>query len=200
MQKTIFFSIILLLIISAIIAGIGLIYYNIMVGRNEKVNQKWAQVDTVLQRKLDLIPNLVETVKGYAKHEQETLLNVMEARSKLLKKLTGSERQGPKTKEELDEVRLAISSMGASLGRLFAIVENYPDLKASQNFLTLQDQLEGTENRIAVERQRYNEAVMNYNRGIKRFPGNLVAALFRFEDRPYFEVQPEARIPMKIKL
>lgn len=198
MQKTIFFSFILLIIISAVIAIIGMFYYNILIGRSEKVDQRWAQVDTVIQRKLDLIPNLVETVKGYASHEKETLLQVMEARSKLLSRLTGSEQRAPQSKTELEEIRLAISGVGASLGRLFAIVENYPDLKASQNFLNLQDQLEGTENRIAVERQRYNEAVMVYNRGIKRFPGNLVAAFFGFEPKPYFEAQPESKEPMKV--
>lgn len=199
MQKTIFFSVVLVIIISAVIAAIGMFYYNIIVGRSEKVDQRWAQVDTVLQRKLDLIPNLVETVKGYALHEQETLLNVMEARSNLLNQMTGHARQAPKSEAELENIRLAVSSMGSSLSKLFAIVENYPDLKASQNFLALQDQLEGTENRIAVERQRYNDAVMIYNRGVRRFPGNLVAALFRFEPRLYFDAQPETEEPLKVK-
>jgi len=191
MRRTIPFFIILLVIVAAITAA-GVVHYNIFISRSEKVNQRWAQVDTVLQRRLDLIPNLVEIVKGYAAHEQETLVMVTEARSRLLNRLSASGRQAPQSEAELNEIRVALSGMGTSLGRLLAVVENYPDLKASQNFRTLQDQLEGTENRIAIERKRYNEAVLIYNRGIKMFPGNVVAAFAGFEPRIYFEARPEA--------
>jgi LemA protein len=190
MRKVTLFSIFLLLI--AAITAVGVVYYNIFIGRSEKVDQRWAQVETVMQRRLDLIPNLVEIVKGYAAHERETLAMVIEARSRLLDSLSASGRQAPESDAELNEIRGALSGMGTSLGRLLAIVENYPDLKASQNFRTLQDQLEGTENRIAIERNRYNQAVLLYNRGIKMFPGNLVAGLAGFEPRIYFEALPEA--------
>lgn len=196
MRKKTLLSVILLIIVATVMTA-GVVYYNIFIGRSEKVDQRWAQVDTVLQRRLDLIPNLVKIVKGYAVHERETLAMVMEARARLLNRLSVSEGQAPKSEAELKGIRVALSGMGASLGRLLAIVENYPDLKASQNFRTLQDQLEGTENRIAVERKRYNQAVLIYNRGIRRFPGNLVATLADFEPRIYFEARPEARQGVK---
>jgi len=196
MRKTTLPAIILLVVVATVMTA-GTAYYNIFIGRSEKVDQRWAHIDTVLQRRLDLIPNLVDIVKGYAVHERETLAMVMEARSRLRNRLSVSEGKAPKSEAELKEIRVALSGMGASLGRLLAIVENYPDLKASQNFLTLQDQLEGTENRIAVERKRYNDAVLIYNRGIRRFPGNLVAALAGFGPRIYFEARPEARQGVK---
>lgn len=198
MQKPLFFSFVIIILILAVFSVIGVIYYNIIVGRNEQTDQRWAQVGAVMQRKLDLIPNLVETVKGYAKHEKDTFVKVMEARGRLMQRLSGPDEGAPKTREEVEELQRTFSAMGASLGRLFAIVENYPDLKSSQNFLTLQDQLEGTENRITVERKRYNDAVMVYNRGIKRFPGNMVAAFFGFSERMYFEPQPETNEPLKV--
>lgn len=198
MRKTPAFFIFLLIIVTAVTAA-GVVYYNIFVGRSEQVDQRWAQVDTVMQRRLDLIPNLVEIVKGYAVHERETLAMVMEARSRMLNSLSAA-GQAPKSEAELNEIRAALAGMGTSLVRLLAVVENYPDLKASQNFRTLQDQLEGTENRIAIERKRYNEAVLIYNRGIRMFPGNLVAAFAGFEPRFYFEARPEASQEVKAGL
>lgn len=189
-----------ILIIIGTTAIAGVVYYNIFVSRIEKVNQRWAQVDTVMQRRLDLIPNLVKIVKGYTTHEQETLVMVMKARTRLLDRLSAPGRQAPKSGAELNETRIALTGIGMSVGRLLAVVENYPDLKASQNFRTLQDQLEGTENRIAIERKRYNKAVLMYNRGIKMFPGNLVARLTGFEPRIYFEAHPVASQGVKSDL
>jgi LemA protein len=155
--------------------------YNAIVTENETVDAAWAQVQNVLQRRADLIPNLVETVKGYASHEREVFENVAEARSRLA---------GATTPEEAARANAGLTS---ALGRLLAIVENYPELKANQNFQQLQDELAGTENRIATERMRYNEVVRAFNTRIKRFPDRLIAGLFGFAEREYFEASGEAQ-------
>lgn len=169
------------LFMGAIFALMGITQYNKIVSYDEQVDASWAQVETVLQRRFDLVPNLVNTVRGYADHEKELLTEVTALRSQWGKAQSVSEKAG-----------IASAFQGA-LGRLMVVVERYPDLKANQNFLSLQSQLEGTENRISVERRRYNEAVRNYNTAIKRFPGVMVASLTGFEKRDaYFEAAEEA--------
>jgi len=165
--------------------------YNKFVRLDEQVNSSWAQVENVLQRRMDLIPNLVETVKGYADFEQETLQRVIEARAKATQTQVnaGNLAENPQQLEQYLEAQQGLSS---ALSRLMVVVERYPNLKANQNFMRLQDELAGTENRIAVERRRYNEAVRQYNQAIRMFPANLVAGLMGFDKRPYFEAPPEA--------
>jgi len=161
--------------------------YNTLVAQNEQVNQAWAQVQNVLQRRADLIPNLVETVKGYATHEKEVFENVAEARSRL------AGATSPR------EAAAANAGLTGALGRLLAIAENYPALKANENFMRLQDELAGTENRIAVERMRYNEAVQAFNTSIKRFPTNFLARMLGFSEKEYFEAEPGAQEAPKVK-
>jgi len=178
------------LFIILIAAGVGLVIalpYNGLAKKDEMVDARWAQVETVLQRRLDLIPNLVETVKGYASHEKETFLAVTEARAKMLSALSAAGKSGPSSAEEVKSLGVAEKGLSSALSRLFAVVEQYPQVKASSNFLALQDQLEGTENRISVERHRYNDSVKDYNSGLRTFPSNVVGSLFDFEPRAYFE-------------
>jgi LemA protein len=158
--------------------------YNNMVTMEENVNGKWAQVENVYQRRADLIPNLVNTVKGYASHEQETLEGVIEARARATSVNVNAENLTPETFAQFQQAQEGLSS---ALSRLMVVVERYPDLKANQNFLELQAQLEGTENRIAVERMKFNEATQGYNTYIKVFPKNLLASMFGFEKKPYFK-------------
>ncbi len=163
--------------------------YNRMVELREGVDAQWAQVENVYQRRADLIPNLVNTVKGYAAHEQETLEGVVEARSKA----TGINLSVDELNDEsLRQFQEAQDGLSSALSRLMVVVEQYPDLKANQNFLDLQAQLEGTENRIAVERNRFNEATRVYNTYITKFPQVIIASLFKFERKPYFEAQAGA--------
>jgi LemA protein len=161
--------------------------YNGLVTRNEQVDSAWAQVQNVLQRRGDLIPNLVETVKGYAAHEKEIFETVAEARGRLAGATTPA------------EAAAANAGLTSALGRLLAIAENYPNLKANENFIRLQDELAGSENRIATERMRYNETVRLFNTGIKRFPTLFIARLFGFAERDYFEAAPEAQAVPKVK-
>ncbi len=161
--------------------------YNELVTMEEQVNGAWAQVENQLQRRYDLIPNYVETVKGYAAHEREVLIEVTEARSKV----AGA--------SGVEEQIQANNQLTSALSRLMVVVERYPDLKANQNFIRLQDELAGTENRIAVERRRYNEAVRAYNTKIRTFPTNLVASLFGFEKKEFFEVPKEAQQAPEVK-
>lgn len=160
--------------------------YNNMVSKEELVNEAWANVQTQYQRRLDLIPNLVNTVKGYAQHEKDVFTQVTEARSKV-----GSIQVDP---DKLDEASLkkfqeAQAGLSSALARLLALAERYPDLKANQNFLELQAQLEGTENRIAYARDKYNEAARNFNQYIRKFPNNIIANMFGFDRKPYFEAE-----------
>ena len=182
-----------LLVIGAIVLGLFFWFqgnYNKMVRMDEGVQAAWSQVENVYQRRADLIPNLVATVKGYAAHEQQTLEGVVSARSKATQITVDAENL---TSEQLAKYQKAQGELGAALGKLLAITENYPDLKANENFLSLQSQLEGAENRITVERKKYNEAARSYNTVIRQFPKNIVASMFGFEKKPYFEAQEGAQ-------
>lgn len=183
-----------LIIIAAIVVLVILIpysylkgTYNSLVTLDEGVKAAWAQVENQLQRRFDLIPNLVETVKGYAAHEKEVFLRVTEARAKV---------GGATT---IDDKIAANNGLTAALSRLLLVVERYPDLKANTNFIRLQDELAGTENRISVERRRYNEAVKDYNIKIRRFPTNLLAGMFGFSKATFFEVPKERQEAPKVK-
>lgn len=170
--------------------------YNGLVSMDEQVVGKWANVETQYQRRADLIPNLVNTVKGYATHEQETLEGVIEARSKATQiKVDASEL----TPERLAQFQRAQGELTAALGKLLAIREQYPDLKANQNFLELQSQLEGTENRITVARKDFNDAAKAYNVAIRRFPKNILAGLFGFDKKSYFEAESGAEKAPEVK-
>ncbi|MBN2425465.1 MAG: LemA family protein [Calditrichaceae bacterium] len=172
--------------------------YNGFVTLNEEVNEKWAQVQNVYQRRADLIPNLVEVVKGYASHERETLEAVTEARAKMGGQINvGPEvLENPQAFSQFQQMQGALSS---ALQRLMVVVERYPELKADQRFADLQTQLEGTENRIAVERGRFNEVVRNYNTTIKVFPSNIIASMFGFAEKQYFQAQAGAEQAPQVK-
>ena len=163
--------------------------YNGFVSQQEGVDAAWSQVENVYQRRADLIPNLVATVKGYAKHEQETLDKVVSARAKATQITVDPENLNEASLKKYQEAQ---GELGSALGKLLAITENYPDLKANENFLQLQSQLEGTENRIAVERKNFNEVAQSYNSSIRQFPGNVLAGMFGFERKPYFEAEKGA--------
>ena len=176
-----------IIVVIIIFWGIG--GYNGMVSLDEGVQNKWADVETQYQRRADLIPNLVNTVKGYAAHESQTLENVVKARSE-----ASSVKVDPQniTPEKLAEYQKAQTGVSSALGRLMVIVEKYPDLKANQNFLELQSQLEGTENRINTARRDFNEAAKGFNTEIRRFPKNILAGMFGFEKKAYFEAEKGA--------
>ena len=190
-KKTLF--IILGIVAVVVVWAVG--GYNGLVTSQEKVNEAWANVETVYQRRADLIPNLVSTVKGYAAHEQETLQSVTEARAKATAMTIDPSTATP---EELASWQRAQQEVSSALGRLLAISESYPDLKANQNFLELQQQLEGTENRISTERRKYNEVVRGYNASIRRFPKNILAAMFGFEKMTMFEAQEGAEVAPEV--
>jgi LemA protein len=190
-------------IVIAIIIIIGvLIYswvkgnYNQMVTQSETVDKHWADVENVYQRRADLIPNLVATVKGYASHERETLEGVINARAKATQTTINA---GELTPESMAAFQQAQDGLSSALSRLMVVVERYPDLKANQNFLELQAQLEGTENRITIERQKFNEAARQYNTYIKLFPKNMLANIFGFDVKPYFEAQQGAETAPKVE-
>ena len=182
-------STIILIAVIAIAAIWGISAYNGLVKMDESVNTAWSNVENQYQRRADLIPNLVNTVKGYAAHEKETLEAVMAARSKATQMTVDADNLTP---EKLQEYQKAQGEIGAALGRLLAITENYPDLKANQNFGALQSQLEGTENRITVARNNFNEVARQFNTLIRRFPTNLIANAMNAEKRPYFEANEGA--------
>ena len=158
--------------------------YNTMVGLQETISQEWGQVESQYQRRADLIPNLVNTVKGYANFEQETLTKVIEARASATQVKVDPSNITP---EQLQQYQQAQNNVSSALGRLLVVAEAYPDLKANQNFLDLQAQLEGTENRIAVARNRFNEVVRPYNEYVRRFPNNMLAGMYGFTPKGYFE-------------
>lgn len=164
--------------------------YNRFVHMDEEVKTAWAQVETQYQRRSDLIPNLVNTVKGYAAHERETLEGVIDARAKATSVNLSADELTPATMAEFQQAQEGVRS---ALGRLLVVAERYPDLKANQNFQELQAQLEGTENRIAVARERFNTAVRAYNVAVRRFPAVAVAGMFGFERKPYFEAAEKAQ-------
>jgi len=170
--------------------------YNEIIVKDEAVTGAWSQVQNVYQRRADLIPNLVATVKGYAEHEQSTLEGVVEARSKATSiNIDASNLDA----ESLKKFQAAQDGLSSALGRLIAVAENYPDLKANQNFLDLQAQLEGTENRITVERQKFNDTVKDYNTYIRTFPKNIYASIFNFASKAYFEASEGAEKAPEVK-
>ncbi len=185
-----------------IIAALPLLFsgcgYNRMVTLDEGVSAAWAQVENVYQRRMDLIPNLVETVKGYAAHEQDTFTELADARSRAggVMNIDEDLLNDPEAFARFQQTQ---DSLGSALQRLLVVTENYPDLKANQNFLALQDQLEGTENRIAVERMRFNEAVRTYNTTIRRFPQSIIANMTGFDKKPYFESAAGAEVAPEVK-
>jgi LemA protein len=186
-MKVLLIILVVLLLAGLVLGGKYVGIRNDLVTKKETVNAAWAQVDVALQRRADLIPNLVETVKGYAKHEESIMVAVANARSALL---------GAKTPQE----KIAANTqLDGALGRLLVVVENYPNLKANETFLRLQDELAGTENRIAVERRKYNETVQSYNTQIQLFPNNIVASMSGFErNDAYFKTEPGARTAPKV--
>ena len=192
-------GLITLIVVGVVLLG-GFIWinnaYNNMVVSDENVQAAWAQVENVYQRRADLIPNLVSTVKGYAAHESETLESVVSARAKATQVTVDPTAITP---EAISQFNAAQGELSTALGRLLLIQENYPDLKANQNFLELQAQLEGTENRIATERMKFNEAAKAFNTGIRKFPDNIIASMFGFEKKAYFEAQAGTETAPKVE-
>lgn len=184
-------STLIILAIVAVVIVWAISGYNGLVSKEEGVNQTWANVESAYQRRSDLIPNLVNTVKGYAEHESETLQAVTDARAKATSLNIDPATATP---EQVAAYMEAQQGVGSALGRLIAVSESYPELKANENFRDLQAQLEGTENRIKVERDRYNEAVKTFNVQIRRFPTNILASMFGFEKRSMFEAQEGAEV------
>jgi len=181
--------VVLLLVLVLAVGGFIVSTYNRLVGLEEAVDSAWAQVENVYQRRADLIPNLVETVKGSADFEQETLREVVEARAKA----TSVEISGPPTAEQLAEFQQAQAGLSSALSRLLVTVEAYPEIKSTQNFRDLQAQLEGAENRIAVERKRYNEVAQAFNTTRRRFPASVIAGIFGFDaPKAYFKAETGA--------
>ncbi len=171
--------------------------YNELVALDENINSAWAQVQNVYQRRADLIPNLVETVKGYAAHERETLEAVIQARASATRpEINAAEvLRNPQLFQQFEQAQ---SQLSAALGRLLVTIERYPDLKANQNSIRLQDELAGTENRIAVERRRFNETTQSFNRKVRTFPTNMIAGMFGFQTRPYFQASEAAQEAPKV--
>lgn len=190
---------IILIVVIVLIIGIFTWFkgtYNGMVSMQEGVSAQWSNVENQYQRRLDLIPNLVNTVKGYAEHEKATLTGVIEARAKATQMRINLDNLDEATMQKLNSVQGELSS---ALSKLMAISENYPDLKANENFRDLQAQLEGTENRIAVERRKFNETARAYNTHIRHFPKNIVAGMFGFTAKPYFEANEGAENAPKVE-
>lgn len=175
--------IVVIILIALIFAG----YYNRLVSLRNRVDNAWSQIDVQLKRRHDLIPNLVETVKGYAEHERGVFESVTKARSQAI--AAGSVAEQAQAENQLTQ----------TLRSLFAVAENYPNLKANQNFLLLQEELSGTESKIAFARQYYNDSVYRYNTAIQSFPGNVLAGMFGFTQRQYFEAEPESRGPVRVE-
>lgn len=191
------------LIIVGIIAVIVIIAYsffkntyNTMVTNSEQVDSQWAQVQNVYQRRADLIPNLVNTVKGFAQQEKDVLIGVTEARAKATSTTIDA---GNLTPEKMASFQQAQDGLSSALSRLMVVVEKYPELKSDQNFLELQAQLEGTENRITVERQKFNDITKVYNTHVKSFPNNMLAGMFGFAAKPYFEAAKGAEVAPKVE-
>jgi len=193
MKKT---GIIVIIALIAILFLWGMGGYNGLVNSQENVKSQWGNVENQYQRRADLIPNLVETVKGYAAHEKSTFEDVIAARAKATQITVDPTNLTP---EKLQEFQAAQGQLSSALGRLIAVAENYPDLKANQNFLELQAQLEGTENRISVERNKFNELAKEYDVAIRRFPKNILAGLFNFDNIPYFAAEKGAEKAPSVK-
>ena len=191
--------VVLAVVALAVVAALGwfVSVNNDLVTRDQAVQETWAQVQNVYQRRADLIPNLVETVKGFAAQERTVLEEVTRARASVAgMQVTPELLRDP---EALKKFQEAQAQLGGALSRLLVVVERYPELKSNQNFLTLQSQLEGTENRIAVERRRYNEVVREYNTAVRRVPASFVASLRGFRERPFFEATPGSQAPPPVK-
>jgi len=187
--------IVVVLLLFVIVTGVG--GYNGLVKKNEAVSTAWGQVENVYQRRADLIPNLVETVKGAAKFEQETLTKVIEARASASQvKLTPEMLNDPQAMQKFEAAQ---GELSGALSRLLVTVEQYPELKANANYMALQEQLEGTENRIAVERRRFNEVAQDYNTAVKRFPMNFLAGMFGFTPKAYFQAAPGSEQAPKVQ-
>lgn len=189
-------GLIITIVVIVLVALWGISSYNGLVSMDENVSNQWANVETQYQRRSDLIPNLVNTVKGYAKHESETLESVMQARSQATQVKIDPSNCTP---QQLTAYQKAQGDVTTALGKLLAITENYPDLKANQNFLELQSQLEGTENRINVARKDFNDTAKKYNTSLRRFPRNIIASMFGFEKRNYFEAEAGAEKAPKVE-
>src|SRR4051812_40227834 len=172
-------------------------YYNGFVAASQEVDKQWAQVETVYQRRADLIPNLVKTVEGAANFEKSALLEVTQARAAVGQTQINS-GQAPTAPDQLEKFQKAQDNLSSALSRLLVVVERYPDLKANSGFIQLQAQLEGTENRISVERNRFNEVVQKYNTRVQRFPGVILAGLFHFQPRPYFKAAQGSDVAPKV--
>lgn len=182
--------VLLLLVVGAALVMWGVGVHNRMVQLDEGVNEAWAQVENVYQRRADLIPNLVKTVEGAADFERETLTEVIEARSRATSvQLTPEMLRDPNAFSQFEQAQ---NGLGSALSRLMVVIERYPELKANQNFLQLQDELAGTENRIAVERRRFNQTAQEYNSTVRRVPERLIAGWLGFAERPYFQATPGA--------
>jgi LemA protein len=189
-------GLLVLLFLIVLIGGCG--SYNRLVGLSQETDKQWAQVQNVYQRRADLIPNLVQTVSGAANFEKSTLENITQARASVGQTKVNP-AQAPTSQAELENFQRAQDQLSSALGRLLVVVERYPDLKANNNFVNLQAQLEGTENRITVERQRFNEVVQRYNTAVRRFPTVLFARLMGFPPKPYFTAQAGAETPPKVE-
>ncbi len=193
-------AVVLVIVVGLMVSSWVMGTYNSLVTLNQDVKAKWSQVENVYQRRADLVPNLVATVKGYATHERETFRLVTEARAKVgqvnLNVKVGDQQLDPQLVKNYMQAQDGLTS---ALSRLMVVMEKYPDLKASDLFQNLMVQLEGTENRIAVERRNFNESAQNYNTALKQFPGNLVAAYFHFAEMPYFEAEKGAKTAPKVE-
>lgn len=183
MNKTLLIVLGAVLVVALFIGG----SYNGLVGKSESVNSAWAQIETQLTRRADLIPNLVQTVKGYAKHESTIMTELAQARAAMI---------GAKTPQAAMQ---ANDKMSGALGRLMVVVENYPNLKADGQFQTLMDSLEGSENRLAYARTQYNQVVQDYTQSTKMFPGNIIAGMFGFTEKPYFKATEEQKVNPKVE-
>ena len=186
--------IILIVVILLVIYAVSL--YNSLITLRNRVKNAWSQIDVQLKRRTDLIPNLVETVKGYAAFEKSTFVEVTNARSKASQVTVDPTKLTP---DQIQKFQGAQDGLTQSLGRLMVVMEKYPELKANQNFLELQAQLEGTENRIAVERQKFNDVINEYNNTVRQFPGNVFAGMFGFEKKGYFQAEAGAEKAVKVK-
>lgn len=195
MKKNILITVIVIAVLG-MIAGWLIGHYNTMVTMEENVENAWGQVENQYQRRMDLIPNLVSTVKGYAKHEQETYTNVMEARAKATQVTIDPSNATP---EQLAAYQNAQGELSQALGRLLAVAESYPELKANENFKQLMDQLEGTENRITFARNEFNNQAKEFNTYIRKFPANIVASIFGFQYKPYFKAEEGAEKAPKVE-
>lgn len=195
-MKKKFIPIIIVAAVVVILVAWGVSVYNGLVVKDENCSKQWSKVESQYQRRMDLIPNLVNTVKGYASHEEATLLKVIEARNQASQVKIDAENM---TQEQLNNFQQSQENLSSAIRGLNIVVEKYPDLKANQNFLELQSQLEGTENRIAVERQRYSDVVNEYNTNVRRFPNSLFASMFGFDKKPYFEAQSGAENAPKVE-